>query len=83
MDTGLLRLDERQQVEQAFHQNLGTHLVVVDAVQETFGRLKGVTEPELKRRIIGENFIRIFEEQARRLGIPALPGAGHHLSGRG
>ena len=70
VDTGLLRLGERQQVEQAFRQNLGTHLTVVDAVGDTLGRLKGITEPELKRRIIGENFIRIFEVQARLLGMP-------------
>jgi GMP synthase (glutamine-hydrolysing) len=70
VDTGLLRQGERQQVEQAFRQNLGTHLTVVDAVGDTLGRLKGITEPELKRRIIGENFIRIFEEQARSLGMP-------------
>lgn len=70
VDTGLLRQDERQQVEQAFRKNLGTHLVVVDAEDETLARLKGISEPERKRRIIGENFIRIFETQARQLGAP-------------
>ena len=70
VDTGMLRLNEREQVEQAFRQNVGVELVTVNAVEEFLDKLEGVTEPEQKRRIIGETFIRIFEVEARRLGQP-------------
>jgi GMP synthase (glutamine-hydrolysing) len=70
VDTGLLRQDERRQVEQAFSQNLGIQLVTIDAADGFLHALKGVTEPEAKRRIIGEAFIHIFEEEAHRLGSP-------------
>ena len=68
VDHGLLRKDERQQVEHAFRRNLGVNLIVVDATETFMTRLAGVIEPEIKRRIIGETFIRIFEAQARQLG---------------
>ena len=70
VDTGLLRLGEAAQVQSALHNNLGIELVVVDAVEQFMAALRGVTDPEDKRRIIGELFIRIFEQQARRLGSP-------------
>lgn len=70
VDTGLLRQGEREQVEKAFRANMGSRLVVVDAEETYLRKLKGVTEPETKRRIIGETFIRIFEEQAHRVGEP-------------
>jgi GMP synthase (glutamine-hydrolysing) len=70
VDTGLLRQDEREQVEAAFSRNLGAHLTVVDAADTFLGALAGVSEPEQKRRIIGETFIRVFEAQARALGQP-------------
>jgi GMP synthase (glutamine-hydrolysing) len=70
VDTGMLREGEREQVEAAFRKNLGVNLVVVNAVEEFLDALDGVTEPETKRRIIGETFIRIFEAEARRLGQP-------------
>ena len=70
VDTGLLRQGERQQVEKAFRANMGSHLVVVDAEEIYLQKLKGVTDPEAKRRIIGEAFIRIFEEQAKHVGEP-------------
>ena len=70
VDTGLLRAGEREQVEAAFRGALGAHLVVVDAAAEFLQALRGVTDPEAKRRIIGEKFIRIFEREARRLGKP-------------
>jgi GMP synthase (glutamine-hydrolysing) len=70
VDTGLLRADERTQVETTFRKNLGVRLVVVDAVQSFMAALEGITEPEEKRRRIGELFIRIFEDQARELGAP-------------
>jgi GMP synthase (glutamine-hydrolysing) len=70
VDHGLLRQGEAEQVITVFRKNLGVELVAVDARQEFFSALKGVTEPEEKRRIIGEKFIRIFEAQARALGSP-------------
>jgi GMP synthase (glutamine-hydrolysing) len=68
VDNGLLRLNERQQVEAAFRRSLGDGLVVVDAIQRFMSALQGVTDPEKKRKIIGETFIRTFEAEARRLG---------------
>ena len=70
VDHGMLRLNERQQVETAVGSHLGKRLVVVDAETKFLGLLKGVTDPEAKRKIIGETFIRTFEEQARLLGQP-------------
>ncbi len=70
VDNGLLRQGERPQVEAAFRKNQGVSLVVVDAVDTFINALQGVTEPEAKRRIIGETFIRIFEREARQLGSP-------------
>jgi GMP synthase (glutamine-hydrolysing) len=70
VDTGLLRQGEVSQVRSALHENLGVELVVVDAVGEFMFALSGVTDPESKRRIIGEQFIRTFEEQARQFGKP-------------
>jgi GMP synthase (glutamine-hydrolysing) len=70
VDTGMLRQDEREQVETAFRQNLGARLFTVNAIEEFLDNLQGVSEPEAKRRIIGETFIRIFESEARRLGQP-------------
>ena len=70
VDTGLLRAGEREQVERALRDTLGIHLVVVDAADRFLGALKGVTDPEAKRRIIGETFIRVFEQAAAELGHP-------------
>ncbi len=62
VDHGLLREGEREQVEEDFAQKLGLDLVTVDAQDRFLGRLAGVTDPEEKRKIIGEEFIRVFEE---------------------
>ncbi len=70
VDTGLLREGEPQQVAETFRRHLGARLVTVEAGERFFAALRGVTEPERKRRLIGELFIRIFEEQARQLGQP-------------
>ena len=70
VDTGLLRKGEPEQVAAAFRGTLGSELVAVDAADEFFEALKGVTEPEQKRRIVGEKFIRIFEREALELGKP-------------
>ena len=70
VDNGLLRQSEREQVERAFRRNLGAPLLVVDAAATFLAALAGISEPEAKRRVIGETFIRTFEAQARRLGQP-------------
>jgi GMP synthase (glutamine-hydrolysing) len=70
VDTGLLRQNEGEQVASALRDNFGVELVTVDASEQFLSALKGVTEPEQKRRIVGEKFIRLFEEQAKQLGQP-------------
>jgi GMP synthase (glutamine-hydrolysing) len=70
VDTGLLRADEGAQVASAFRGGLGAELVTVNAADDFLGALKGVTDPEQKRRIVGEKFIRIFEREAKDLGQP-------------
>ena len=70
VDTGLLRKDEATQVVAAFRGHLHAELIAVDAADEFLGALRGVTDPEQKRRIVGEKFIRTFEAQAARVGMP-------------
>jgi GMP synthase (glutamine-hydrolysing) len=70
VDNGLLRLGEAAQVVKVFQATMGAELVAVDAVDEFMSALKGVSDPEQKRRIIGDKFIRIFETQARQTGRP-------------
>jgi len=65
VDTGLLRRGEAKQVEATFHEALSMKLVMVDASERFLTSLAGVTDPEEKRRIIGEQFIRVFEAEAR------------------
>ncbi|MCY4036208.1 MAG: glutamine-hydrolyzing GMP synthase [bacterium] len=67
VDTGLMRQDEGQQVIDAFRRSQGIELIAVDAADRFFDALVGVTDPEEKRKIIGELFIRIFEETANRV----------------
>jgi GMP synthase (glutamine-hydrolysing) len=64
VNNGLLRKNESAEVREAFEQHLGIALNYVDATDRFLGKLAGVTEPEIKRKIIGEEFIRVFEEQA-------------------
>ena len=70
VDTGMLRQDEAAQVKSSLQENLGVELVMVDAVDKFMSALRGVIDPEKKREIIGELFIRIFEEHAKALGSP-------------
>ena len=62
VDTGLLRLGEREQVERTFRAHLGIHLVTVDASDRFLDALKNVEDPEKKRRAIGHTFIDVFED---------------------
>jgi GMP synthase (glutamine-hydrolysing) len=70
VDTGLLRKNEGEQVAAAFRDHLHSELITVDASKEFLSALEGVTEPEQKRRIVGEKFIRVFEAQANQVGQP-------------
>jgi len=73
VDTGLLRLDEGDQVMATFAEHLGVRVIRVDAGDRYFAALAGVEDPEDKRKIIGRLFIEIFDEEAHRLeGIPWL-----------
>jgi GMP synthase (glutamine-hydrolysing) len=67
VDHGLMRKNESEQVVAAFRDHFHVPLVHVDAAERFLSRLAGVTDPEQKRRIIGEEFIRVFEEEAARL----------------
>ena len=64
VNNGLLRKGEPEQVQETFRCNLGLNLLYVDAAQRFVSRLEGVTDPEAKRKVIGEEFIRVFEESA-------------------
>ena len=68
VDNGLLRRDEAERVRTVFLRDLGLNLVFVDASERFLSALKGVTDPELKRKRIGAEFIHVFEEQANSLG---------------
>ncbi len=68
VDHGLLRQGECEEVERTFRENLRVPLVTVDARDRFLAVLEGVTDPEAKRRIIGELFIDVFQEEARRIG---------------
>jgi GMP synthase (glutamine-hydrolysing) len=68
VDHGLMRKRESELLRATFEENLGMRLVMVDARERFLRRLGGVTDPEEKRRIIGDEFIRVFEEEAAKLG---------------
>lgn len=70
VDHGLLRKDEGDEVEEAFGASGSYHLnfIRINAQERFYGKLAGVEEPETKRKIIGEEFIRVFEEEAKKLG---------------
>jgi GMP synthase (glutamine-hydrolysing) len=68
VDHGLLRKGEREQVEGTFREKFKMNLIVVNAKERFLKKLEGVKDPEKKRKIIGEEFIRVFEDEARKLG---------------
>jgi GMP synthase (glutamine-hydrolysing) len=70
VDHGLMRRNEGEQVVAAFRDHFHVPLVAVDAKERFLERLSGVTDPEQKRKIIGTEFIRVFEEEAAKLGNP-------------
>ena len=73
---GLLRKGEPEQVIRVFKQEMGANLIYVDAVDRFLDKLAGVSDPEKKRKIIGAEFIRVFEEEARRLSDITFLGQG-------
>ncbi len=68
VDHGLLRKNEAEEVEEIFTKQFDVNFVKVDAKDRFLSKLAGVTDPERKRKIIGEEFIRVFEEEAKKIG---------------
>jgi GMP synthase (glutamine-hydrolysing) len=68
VNNGLLRRNEAERTLDTFRRNLKMNIVYVDAIDRFLGRLKGVTDPEKKRKTVGEEFIHVFEEEAAKLG---------------
>lgn len=68
VDHGFMRLGEAEEVVETYKKRFNLNLIHVDASERFLGLLKGVTEPEKKRKIIGTEFIRVFEEEARKIG---------------
>ena len=67
VDHGLLRKNEADQVMQALNRDLGVNIIKVDASQRFLSKLKGVTDPEKKRKIIGAEFVNVFHEEAQKI----------------
>lgn len=67
VDHGLLRKNEADEVMQTLQQNLGVHVIKVNAEEQFLHHLVGITDPEQKRAIIGEDFIKVFQEEAKKL----------------
>jgi GMP synthase (glutamine-hydrolysing) len=67
VDNGLLRLNEGAQVMETFSRNLGVKVIHVDAAEQFMGHLKGVSDPEAKRKIIGREFVEVFQAEAQKL----------------
>ena len=67
VDNGLLRLNEGEQVMQTFARNLGVKVIHVDAAAQFMGHLAGVADPEQKRKIIGREFVEVFQTEAQKL----------------
>ncbi len=68
VNNGLLRSEEAERTLKAFKNNMGMNIIYVDATDRFLNRLKGVIDPEQKRKIIGEEFIHVFEEEANKIG---------------
>ena len=68
VNNGLLRREEVERTFNVFRLNLGMNIIYVDASERFLDSLKGVTDPETKRKVIGEDFIKVFEKEAKRIG---------------
>lgn len=71
VDNGVLRMNEGKQVHERLNKDLGVNLTLVDASDLFLKRLEGVEDPELKRKIIGNTFINVFEEEALKIEAQA------------
>jgi GMP synthase (glutamine-hydrolysing) len=67
VDNGLLRLNEAEQVMKTFARNLGVKVIRIDATAQFMGHLKGISDPEQKRKIIGREFVEVFQDEAKKL----------------
>lgn len=67
VDNGLLRKNEREQVRETFEKNMGLKLIVVDSIDRFMNALAGVSDPEQKRKIIGREFVNVFQEEAAKI----------------
>jgi len=68
VNNGVLRRDEAEQMATIFRKNMGMRIQYIDAADRFLKRLKGITEPEAKRKAIGDEFIKVFEEEANKIG---------------
>jgi GMP synthase (glutamine-hydrolysing) len=68
VDHGLMRKNEVENTFETFHKHLGVNVILSSSADRFLKRLKGITDPETKRKIIGEEFIRVFEEEAKNIG---------------
>lgn len=69
VDHGLLRKNEGDEIEKVFRKQFDMNIIRVDAEDRFLSRLEGVTDPECKRKIIGDEFIKVFEEEAKKIGV--------------
>ncbi len=76
VDNGLLRLNEAEQVMSIFARNLGVKVIHVDAAEQFMGHLKGVSDPEQKRKIIGREFVEVFQVESKKLDPDVIESAG-------
>jgi GMP synthase (glutamine-hydrolysing) len=76
VNNGLLRREEAERTLKVFKNNLGMNIVYVDATDRFLDKLKGIIDPEAKRKIIGEEFIHVFEDEAKRIGKVDFLGQG-------
>jgi GMP synthase (glutamine-hydrolysing) len=67
VDHGLLRLDEGKQVMDTFSKHLGVKVIHVDATDQFMGKLAGVADPEAKRKIIGKEFVEVFQAESAKI----------------
>ncbi len=68
VDNGLLRLNEEYEIEKMFSENFAVNFIAIDAKKQFLSKLKGISDPEKKRKIVGEEFVRIFTEFAKKNG---------------
>ena len=81
VDNGLLRLHEGDHVMDMFARNMGVKVIRSDCEKLFLGKLEGVADPEAKRKVIGNTFIEVFDEEATKIYRSEVAGPGHYLPG--